>query len=442
MKARVTAKVKTAAAQKNNVFTPASALVEEAIADEDTAAPLPAPGNIARAANRLRRKHRPDEPHGLDFELSEDYIPEDFLVKDIRMDGARHILFSAPDQLALLARARTWYVDGTFKITREPFHQLFSVHAFIKGDCGNLKQVPLAYAYMTRRSKKDYKKVLKALKRALPTEPRVEKFVMDFEWAMWDAAASIFSDTIRQGCSFHFSQAIWRKVQDLGLVVPYNSSEVVRDLVHQLMALPFIPAEHVQKLYEDMERRTPEGPCQDLLQYFHDTWMTGNWSPKDWCVYGQGIHTNNDVEGWHPRLNGAAWTARPSYVSLPLLHKESETVRRQVKLVKRGKLARYQRVAYRRQQGRIFELWDKYEARDLTTKQLLKACSHLTGPTEWSPSHPAFPGTYGFPAKVSHHHRLSRDLLSTPNPTPPPTPPPPKINDGLWMSTLTLYNSG
>ena len=46
-----------------------------------------------------------DEPHGLDFELAEDYIPEDFLVKDILMDGARHILFSAPDQLALLVRA-------------------------------------------------------------------------------------------------------------------------------------------------------------------------------------------------------------------------------------------------------------------------------------------------------------------------------------------------
>ena len=259
-------------------------------------------------------------------------------------------------------------------------------------------------------------------------------FVMDFEWAMWDAAASIFSDTIRQGCSFHFSQAIWRKVQDLGLVVPYNSSEVVRDLVHQLMALPFIPAEHVQKLYEDMERRTPEGPCQDLLQYFHNTWMTGNWSPKDWCVYGQGIRTNNDVEGWHRKLNGAAGTARPSfYVSLPLLHKESETVRRQVKLVKRGKLARYQRVAYRRQQGRIFELWDKYEARDLTTKQLLKACSHLTGPTEWSPSHPAFPGTYGFPAKVP------------PPPFPGPTgsrlrsplypPPTPRRNNNVIMTS-------
>ena len=66
---------------------------------------------------------------------------------------------------------------------------------------------------------------------------------------------------------------------------------------------------------------------------------------------------------------------------------ESEIVRCQVKLVKDGKLARYQRTAYREKQGKIFQLWDKYEQRDLTTKQLLKACSHLTGPTEWSPCH-------------------------------------------------------
>ena len=112
-KARTTAKVKTAAAEKKNIFIPASALVQEAIADEDKTARLPAPSNIARAANRLRREHHPDEPPGLNFELAEDHIPEDFLVQDISMDGARHVIFSAPHQLALLACARTWYIPST-----------------------------------------------------------------------------------------------------------------------------------------------------------------------------------------------------------------------------------------------------------------------------------------------------------------------------------------
>ena len=212
MKARVTAKVKGAAADKGHVVTPVHGqfkiqsawliwavvashlvgcsgdvawcwkacsrvlfrqglfnkrwalsfeLVEQALAEEDPAARFPAPGHIARAANQVRRNNRPDEPRGLDFELSMDYIPDDFLVKDIRSDSARHVIFAAPQQLALLSRARTWYLDGTFKITREPFHQLNTLHAFIKGDCGNIKQVPLAYTYMMRPHKKDEKKYWK-----------------------------------------------------------------------------------------------------------------------------------------------------------------------------------------------------------------------------------------------------------------------------------------
>ncbi len=38
---------------------------------------------IGRNVNRLRQKDRPSEPKTLDFELVEDYIPKEFLQKDI-----------------------------------------------------------------------------------------------------------------------------------------------------------------------------------------------------------------------------------------------------------------------------------------------------------------------------------------------------------------------
>ena len=421
-KARVTSKVKAAAVDSQNLFTPASTLVDNAMAQEDPET-LPAPGNVARAANRLRQQLRPNEPAGCDFDISMEHIPDDFLVEDIRVEGARHIVFSAPHQQELLGKAKTWYCDGTFKIVREPFHQLFCVHAFVKGGIGNVKQVPLVFVYMTRRRTKDYKKVFKALKRCLGSH-KLRKVVMDFEWAAWKATKSVFPDVTIQGCVFHFTQALWKKCQELGLAVPYKDIAPVRTFIKRLMALPYIPSDHIMTTFEALVSTAPEGPCQDLATYVRATWIQGNWCPADWSVYQCSVRTNNDVEGWHRRLNGLAGSrSQPFYVSVPLLHREAETVRRQVKLVKEGKLQRYQRVTYRRLQGRFFTLWDQYEARDLTTKQLLRACSHLTGPTNWSPTSTSFPGTYGFPAKDIPIPSLPPDwpdhlmLLPFPGPT-------------------------
>lgn len=89
---------------------------------------------FARNANNARKKLRPEEPTNIEFVLEESCLPEDFLIGDLRNDGARHLIFATPNQLSLLEKAKTWYVDATFKVVKDPFHQLFSVHAFVRSE--------------------------------------------------------------------------------------------------------------------------------------------------------------------------------------------------------------------------------------------------------------------------------------------------------------------
>ncbi|XP_038055816.1 uncharacterized protein LOC119727820 [Patiria miniata] len=176
----------------------------------------PNPVNLKRTANRTRQSKRPPELADLDFEVATHFLPADFFQKDVRVGSAHHLIFYTPDQLELLDRAKTWYLDGTFKLVKQPLCQLFCVHAFIKGNAGELKQVPLAFAMMSRRTKKDYKKVLKALKKKLPSQAtNVREMVVDFESDLWSAIRAIFDVDIK-GCLYHWTQAVWRKCQELG----------------------------------------------------------------------------------------------------------------------------------------------------------------------------------------------------------------------------------
>jgi hypothetical protein len=50
--------------------------------------------------------------------------------------------------MELLGKAKIWYMDGTFRVVKDPFQQLFSIHAFVRsGD--NMKQIPLVFVIMS-----------------------------------------------------------------------------------------------------------------------------------------------------------------------------------------------------------------------------------------------------------------------------------------------------
>ena len=107
------------------------------------------------------------------YEFSSQLITDHFFcVFQIR--GRRHLVFASDKQLELLQQSKTWYIDGTFKLCRQPFTQLLTLNAFVKND-DHVKQVPLVFVIMSGQKRRDYRAVLDAVTSILPRPPRVTK---------------------------------------------------------------------------------------------------------------------------------------------------------------------------------------------------------------------------------------------------------------------------
>ncbi len=112
------------------------------------------------------------------------------------------------------------------------------------------------FALMSSRREVDYLAVLRKVVE-LAGDLSVRTFVLDFEAAMWAALRHVFpSDDVHlHGCNFHLTQAIWRKIQGLGLATSYQRQEGTYVFCRKLMALAFLPAEHIAPVFDAIKVR-------------------------------------------------------------------------------------------------------------------------------------------------------------------------------------------
>ena len=88
---------------------------------------------------------------------------------------------------------------------------------------------------------------------------------------------------------------------------------------------------------------------RELTDYINDQWIHSSiFTPERWSIFMKSIRTNNDVEGWHHRLNQSARRAQlPMYSQIQLLFDESTKVSLQVRMLSENKLKRKQKRKYR-----------------------------------------------------------------------------------------------
>ncbi|XP_071955925.1 uncharacterized protein [Antedon mediterranea] len=118
---------------------------------------------------------------------------------------------------------------------------------------------------------------------------------------------------------------------------------------------------------------------QQLMRYMRSFWIDGAvFGPEDWVVYRQDIRTNNDLEGWHHRLNRKGKRASiPFYMLAELLYNEAVTVSINVEMIYREDELRRTRTGSKVANERLTTLWNEYREGQRSVRSLMLAASKL-----------------------------------------------------------------
>ncbi|KAL8590104.1 hypothetical protein ACOMHN_034335 [Nucella lapillus] len=141
--------------------------------------------------------------------------------------------------------------------------------------------------------------------------------------------------TSLRGCFFHYTQSIWRKVQNLHLAIEYNENRELKTFVRRLAVLPHVPIEDVDEAWMLVHGEAPEIPgVTKLCDYMVKTWVDDQrplFHREVWSHFAsleeESVRTNNNLESFHSAFAKSFRSPHPNIFSLvtALKKKQKET---------------------------------------------------------------------------------------------------------------------
>ena len=239
---------------------------------------MPAVHHICRDIRQQRKRTGNPIPVPQDrfFNIPPEYqqttAGEAFLLHDTGNGDDRILVFAVNENIQLLAESQLWFMDGTFKTSPELFFQVYTIHS-----CTANRVLPCAYALLPNKQQATYHRLFEILKEH-QNALAPQNVMVDLELAVLNAIDASFPDSSKKGCFFHFSQAIFRKIQSLGLQVRYKDDEDFAHKVRMLAALAFVPEPDVINAFEAVSEDFPLD-TQAVIDYLKDTYSL---SPGFW----------------------------------------------------------------------------------------------------------------------------------------------------------------
>jgi hypothetical protein len=110
-------------------------------------------------------------------------------------------------------------------------------------------------------------------------ELRPTLFKSDYEKAAINAVKGVYPGVVCEGDSFHFVQAIMKKVKEAGLLRMYLNDEETGDIeiydqVRLLMTPMFVPVNRVEEFWhETIKRLVVREELAPIVDYVERTWI-------------------------------------------------------------------------------------------------------------------------------------------------------------------------
>lgn len=140
---------------------------------------------------------------------------------------------------------------------------------------------------MPNRLKKTYVSIFTILKEKFGISP--VNIIIDFEKGLLMALNQVFPETSIQGCVFHFSQAIWRKIQNDGLTKLYTDDVDFKQLIRNFLNVVYVPINFLHDHYIVAKNKIINSKYSDKLNrfigYFENTYMVGCFNDKNVFFY-------------------------------------------------------------------------------------------------------------------------------------------------------------
>ncbi|CAF4680546.1 unnamed protein product, partial [Rotaria socialis] len=259
------------------------------------------------AINKARRVVTPIIPTTQLFDIPDPFArtlrDNSFLIIDkLIARRQRMILFASDEQLKMLFSAETILMDGMFSSCPKIFDQVYTIHS-IKYE----QSFPCVFGLLPNRLKLTYQFLFHELK-SIAIQMKLDfapKIVMsDFEPALMGVVKTEFSAATHSSCYFHFTQAIYRNIQRLGLCTIYNHDDDVKHFCRQLMALPLLPEPVIEDTYDELVRDLSTNmskTMKHLLEYFQEQWFA-KVPVSQWCVHAFHSRFNRRVLVHHPNI--------------------------------------------------------------------------------------------------------------------------------------------